>query len=559
MQIQIDPNIPSNLPPEEIRDFQSFIQTALDGLTAAAGGEVMALGTGMFAGLALIVIVIAGVKIAFSGSIQPWEVVRLVIGIRIPWVMMQFYTTTIPGMSQTFPGMIAEGGNFLHEMLLGDIISSMQTELGDMVRAIAANMQTQAAQGNVIGILTGGVHAFITAVAGSIIMALLVLMLIVLFAVTYAQVIWAQIALAILIILGPIFIPFLVFEPLAFLFWGWFKGMLTYSLYAVIAGCVLRVFSAVGIAYITTLGGANLDTQSMTQVGLWTLAVIPLFIAGTALIAQMRRTGRDARHRRRSGRKRTHGYGDNGRDGSGQRHSGSGQDSSIRRDQVSQDKTPPAKDAGAEYAEIWGEAINTNRHLRTITVGLGIAVILLIIVVIRIASVDPPRPIVVRVDEIGRAEAVAYDVMEAQADPLDPTTKYFLNRFVYDFYSRRRATVEENWSRSLRFLTTDLANASFRAESQNIALLAAGAARDELQVDRVVLRIQANPQEPHSATADFDLVRLVAEGEVDRERWSLSLQFLFLDEIPTDLIVHNPMGIVITYLQGDRAVVTGER
>ena len=559
MQIQIDPNIPANLPPEEIRDFQSFIQTALDGLTAAAGGEVMTLGTGMFAGLALIVIVIAGVKIAFSGNIQPWEVVRLVIGIWIPWVMMQFYTTTIPGMSQTFPGMIAEGGNFLHEMLLGDIISSMQTELGDMVRAIAANMQTQAAQGNVIGILTGGVHAFITAVAGSIIMALLVLMLIVLFAVTYAQVIWAQIALAILIILGPIFIPFLVFEPMAFLFWGWFKGMLTYSLYAVIAGCVLRVFSAVGIAYITTLGGANLDTQSMTQVGLWTLAVIPLFIAGSSLIAQMRRTGRDARHRRRSGRKRTHGYGDNGRDGSGQRRSGSGQDSSIRRDQVSQDKTPPAKDAGAEYAEIWGEAIHSNRHLRTITVGLGIAVILLIIVVIRIASVDPPRPIVVRVDEIGRAEAVAYDVMEAQADPLDPTTKYFLNRFVYDFYSRRRATVEENWSRSLRFLTTDLANASFRAESQNIALLAAGAARDELQVDRVVLRIQANPQEPHSATADFDLVRLVAEGEVDRERWSLSLQFLFLDEIPPDLIVHNPMGIVITYLQGDRAVVTGDR
>ena len=199
MQIQIDPNIPSNVPPEEIRDFQSFIQTALDGLTASAGGEVMTLGTGMFTGLALIVIVIAGVKIAFSGNIQPWEVVRLVIGIWIPWVMMQFYTATIPGMSQTFPGMIAEGGNFLHEMLLGDIISSMQTELGDMVRAIAANMQTQAAQGNVIGILTGGVHAFITAVAGSIILALLILMLIVLFAVTYAQVIWAQIALAILI------------------------------------------------------------------------------------------------------------------------------------------------------------------------------------------------------------------------------------------------------------------------------------------------------------------------------------------------------------------------
>ena len=145
--------------------------------------------------------------------------------------------------------------------------------------------------------------------------------------------------------------------------------------------------------------------------------------------------------------------------------------------------------------------------------------------------------------------------MEAQADPLDPTTKYFLNRFIYDFYSRRRATVQENWSRSLRFLTTELANASFRAESQNIALLAAGAAKDELQVDRVVLRIQANPQEPHSATADFDLVRMVMANEVSRERWTLSLQFLFLDTIPPDLIVHNPMGIVISYLQGDRAIV----
>ena len=219
---------------------------------------------------------------------------------------------------------------------------------------------------------------------------------------------------------------------------------------------------------------------------------------------------------------------------------------------------PRAKDAGAEYAEIWGETIHTNRHLRVLSVGLGAIVLLLGIVIFRIVSVEPPRPIVVRVDEVGRAEAVAYEAMEAQANPLDPTTKYFLNRFIYDFYSRRRATVEEHWSRSLRFLSTELANASFRAESRNIALLAAGAAREELQVDRVVLRIQANPREPHSATADFDLVRMVMANETGRERWSLSLQFQFLEEIPPDLIVHNPMGIVITYLQGDRAIVTGE-
>ena len=217
------------------------------------------------------------------------------------------------------------------------------------------------------------------------------------------------------------------------------------------------------------------------------------------------------------------------------------------------------KDAGAEYAEIWGEAVHSNRHLRVLSIGLGALCLLLTVVIIRIVTIDPPKPIVVRVDEVGRAEAVAYEAMEAQADPLDPTTKYFLNRFIHDFYSRRRATVQENWSRSLRFLTTDLANASFRVESQNVALLAAGGARDELQVENVILRIQANPQEPHGATADFDLVRMAAANEVGRERWSLSLQFLFLQEIPPDLIVYNPMGIIITYLQGDRAVVTNPR
>ena len=280
MQIQIDPGIPANVPSEDLRDYKTFLDTALESLTAAAGGDILTLGNAMFGGLALIVVVLAGVKIAFSGNLHPWEVVKLVIGLWIPWVMLQFYTVNIPGRGSTFPGMIAGGGNFLHELLIGDTVGSMQIELGNMVRAIAANIQAQAQQGNIVGLLTGGAHAFITAVAGTVTLALMVLMLTVLAAVTYAQVIWAQIAMAILIILGPVFIPFLVFEPLAFLFWSWFKGMITYALYAVIAGAVLRVFSAVGIAYITTIGAAEINVESMTEVGLWVLAVIPLFVAG---------------------------------------------------------------------------------------------------------------------------------------------------------------------------------------------------------------------------------------------------------------------------------------
>ena len=46
--------------------------------------------------------------------------------------------------------------------------------------------------------------------------------------------------------------------------------------------------------------------------------------------------------------------------------------------------------------------------------------------------------------------------------------------------------------------------------------------------------------------------------ETRRERWTVSMQFTFLDEVPAELMVFNPMGIIITYLRGDRALVTGE-
>ena len=213
-------------------------------------------------------------------------------------------------------------------------------------------------------------------------------------------------------------------------------------------------------------------------------------------------------------------------------------------------------DAGREYAEIWGETVEANRKLRTLSTILAAACLALGVLLLRVATVEPPRPIVVRVDEVGRAEAVAYEAATAQADPLDPTTKYFLNRFISDFYSRRQATVEEHWTRSLRFLSTELANAAFTRDGAEVAAMAAGTADTEHQVEQVVLRIHPAPEAPHGATADFDLVHLRQGQETLRERWSITVRFTFLSVIPSELVVYNPMGILITYLQADRALVT---
>ena len=71
-----------------------------------------------------------------------------------------------------------------------------------------------------------------------------------------------------------------------------------------------------------------------------------------------------------------------------------------------------------------------------------------------------------------------------------------------------------------------------------------------------MLRIHPAPEAPHGATADFDLVHLRQGQETLRERWSITLRFTFLAVIPSELVVYNPMGILITYLQADRALVT---
>ena len=123
--------------------------------------------------------------------------------------------------------------------------------------------------------------------------------------------------------------------------------------------------------------------------------------------------------------------------------------------------------------------------------------------------------------------------------------------------SATRHAIETAWPRSLRFLTSTLANEAFRLHGDRVAMLAAGAARDEPQVERVVLRIQASQDPQHATAADFDLVRLVGGAEVSRDRWTISLQFTFIETVEPELMIVNPMGIIITYLRGDRALVTG--
>ena len=97
------------------------------------------------------------------------------------------------------------------------------------------------------------IAAIMSGITGLIFWVLMLLVMLVVYTVGLAQIVWAQLAITIALLLGPVFIPFLVLPPLSFLFWGWFKTMLTYSLYSAIAAAVFRVSSQVGVEVLRGL------------------------------------------------------------------------------------------------------------------------------------------------------------------------------------------------------------------------------------------------------------------------------------------------------------------
>ncbi len=84
--------------------------------------------------------------------------------------------------------------------------------------------------------------------------------------------------------------------------------------------------------------------------------------------------------------------------------------------------------------------------------------------------------------------------------------------------------------------------------------MAVGLSDQERQVEKVRLSIRPQPEPPHAAVADFEVVVIEKGEEVERERWSVSMQFTFLEQVPANMLPVNPMGILVTYIQADRVV-----
>ena len=259
---------------------KDFLDTVLAELVRNGAPHFEVAGDAIWTGMATVMVIWVGLKTAFSGDYDLWEVVQLVIGLGIPRTILTFYRTPVPGTTMSFPELITAQGNWAMDAFIGDSWKNLQVTLLPTFKAIFTQITESILSFGIGDVFLKGASFLVASLFSSVFMALLLVLLLLMFCLLMAQVIWAQIALAITILVGPILIPWLVFPPMSFLFWGWFRTLLTYTLYGVIAGAIFNVFLNVGLGFVNRLFTAVLTFEDLWSVFWWFLILLPLIVAG---------------------------------------------------------------------------------------------------------------------------------------------------------------------------------------------------------------------------------------------------------------------------------------
>ena len=227
-------------PPASPDRFKFVLDDLTTELMNTSAQPLLTAGNNLWLGLASIIIVWTGLRIAFSGGFNAWDIVKLMFLIMIPRSMLQFYATPFPGIGLTFPEIIVQMGSWLNGMIVGDTGSEiwtwLQNYLANAWNTISENATRYYGLGIIASLFSGYNQLLVLFVLAASALLSLVTVLI-----GYSYIIFAQIAISILTLFGPLFIPWMVFGPLSFLFWSWFRMLITYSLYAAVAAAIFRV------------------------------------------------------------------------------------------------------------------------------------------------------------------------------------------------------------------------------------------------------------------------------------------------------------------------------
>jgi type IV secretory pathway TrbF-like protein len=218
--------------------------------------------------------------------------------------------------------------------------------------------------------------------------------------------------------------------------------------------------------------------------------------------------------------------------------------------------------AKRQFVELYGSALVMNTYLKIALVLTALVALALVGLNIHTASsYAHVKPLVIRIDDVGRAEAVQYDATDYQPQP--PELRYFLTQFVVKHFSRIRATVQREYPDSLFFLDPALADATIAQNDQSRALetFLTNPSTDETDIAVRNVSLSEVTKPPYKAAVTFQKIFYTPGTRAERARETAiaQLDFVLRPRVPNAFVRVNPLGLQITYFRVDQAFEEPQR
>jgi type IV secretion system protein VirB5 len=218
--------------------------------------------------------------------------------------------------------------------------------------------------------------------------------------------------------------------------------------------------------------------------------------------------------------------------------------------------SPDITRAAERYLEQYGDPLVMNTYLKVTILVLAVVCLALAGLVFRsqVALVHI-HPLIVRINDVGRAEAIDY--RNFQYRPQEAENKYYLTRWTELYFSRNRFTIERDQSNALYFLNGDVQRAVIDQERKDNII--ATYTKDstlpfvDVQVKNVVLDDLRQP--PYSARIEFEKIftNPTDHSQVKREQWTAGVTYVFRDQVKNNELAVNPLGLTIVRFRADQA------
>jgi type IV secretory pathway VirB6-like protein len=154
--------------------------------------------------------------------------------ITFAYCFVKFYDSSIPGIGYSLKGFISGGTSSLVDYIGNDSTQEVQNTIHTALGKIGSLSPSFTEPYTLLCSYT--VQLVLTVLTGLI-------------AVIIA---YGAIGATVIGILGPVFIPWMVFDKTDFLFWGWLKAFLGFEFYKVVAAATLSIVSHLLISYLTS-------------------------------------------------------------------------------------------------------------------------------------------------------------------------------------------------------------------------------------------------------------------------------------------------------------------